>query len=226
MPALIPVMMLVLFNAPAAAGDGYVHRNVEGWTARVDPALLDHGTPLGREAIRLLGAQLANIKRAVPGRIAARLRDIVITMDLNHEPWPGAVYHPSREWLEEHGHDPSLAGSVHIANATHFVKWSREQPWMVMHEMAHAYHHQVLGHDHAGIREAFENAVERGLYESVLRYDGSEARAYAMNNEQEFFAEATEAFLGVNDFFPFVRAELRRHDPVTYELMVSIWGDG
>ena len=30
----------------------------------------------------------------------------------------------------------------------------------------------------------------------------------------EYFAEASEAYFGTNDFFPFVRIELRRHDPI------------
>ena len=40
----------------------------------------------------------------------------------------------------------------------------------------------------------------------------------------EYFAESTEAYLGVNDFYPFVRAELKQHDPDMYELMTEIWG--
>jgi hypothetical protein len=42
----------------------------------------------------------------------------------------------------------------------------------------------------------------------------------------EYFAEATEAFFGTNDFYPFVRAELKRHDPAAYELMNELWGVG
>ena len=40
----------------------------------------------------------------------------------------------------------------------------------------------------------------------------------------EYFAEATEANFGANDFYPFVRAELREHDPEAYALTESIWG--
>ena len=34
----------------------------------------------------------------------------------------------------------------------------------------------------------------------------------------------TESYVGVNDFYPFVRAELQEHDPKTYALMEKIWG--
>jgi len=38
-------------------------------------------------------------------------------------------------------------------------------------------------------------------------------RAYAMNDAKEYFAEETEAFFGRNDFYPFTREELKKHDP-------------
>jgi hypothetical protein len=38
----------------------------------------------------------------------------------------------------------------------------------------------------------------------------------------EFFAEMTEAYFGVNDFFPFNRAELKEAEPEIYRLMVEI----
>jgi len=45
-----------------------------------------------------------------------------------------------------------------------------------------------------------------------------------LSNHKEYFAESTEAYLGVNDFYPFVRAELNRHDPRMYQLLRKIWG--
>ena len=50
-------------------------------------------------------------------------------------------------------------------------------------------------------------------------------RHYARTNHKEFFAEMTESYVGVNDFYPFVRAELEEHDPKTFALMENIWGE-
>ena len=47
---------------------------------------------------------------------------------------------------------------------------------------------------------------------------------YALTDHKEYFAESTEAYLGVNDFFPFVRAELKQHDPRMFRLQEKIWG--
>ena len=58
-----------------------------------------------------------------------------------------------------------------------------------------------------------------------MRYfNGDMKKHYALNNDQEYFAEATEAFFGTNDFYPFVRAELQEFDPEMYKLLRQVWG--
>jgi hypothetical protein len=44
-----------------------------------------------------------------------------------------------------------------------------------------------------------------------------------MTSPQEYFAESTEAFFSRNDFFPFTRDELKKHDPEMYELLERLW---
>ncbi len=64
---------------------------------------------------------------------------------------------------------------------------------------------------------AFEKVKSSGLYDRVEQRfgDGRSAnvRAYAITNQQEYFAECTEAFFSTNDFFPFSREQLEKHDP-------------
>ena len=57
--------------------------------------------------------------------------------------------------------------------------------------------------------EAYNAAKKEGIYEKVLLYTGAKVKHYGLNNHKEYFAEATEAYFGVNDFYPFVRAELK-----------------
>ena len=72
---------------------------------------------------------------------------------------------------------------------------------------------------------AYQRAEREQLYERVLLFRGGMTRHYARTNHKEFFAEMTESYVGVNDFFPFVRAELKQHDPKTFTLMEKIWGE-
>jgi len=133
-------------------------------------------------------------------------------------------YHPSADWLREHLMNPDKAGAVEVANAKTFLDWTHQQPWMVLHELAHGYHFQVLGTDHADVRACYEQAVKSKSYESVLHHDGKKVRHYALTNDKEYFAEATEAYFGTNDYYPFVRAELKEHDPKMYEVLEKVWG--
>jgi hypothetical protein len=173
--------------------------------------------------LELLRHQLYQITRVVPEGPLKELRRIPIWAEYKAPRHPCMCYHPSRRWLSEHDFNPEKARSVEIANAENFLKWTHGQPWMVMHELAHSYHHCVLGYDNAEVNHAYKDAVNGKQYESVLHINGRPRRAYALNNDQEYFAESTEAFFGTNDFYPFVRSELQHHDPNMYQLLRKLW---
>ena len=125
------------------------------------------------------------------------------------------------------GHDVRLAKKVHITRANQLL--SREQmlkhPAVILHELAHGYHDQILGFEHPEVIAVFEAAKGSGSYEKVLLYTGAEVKHYGLNNHKEYFAEGTEAYFYRNDFFPFVRAELARHDPRLHDLLKKVWHD-
>ena len=45
-----------------------------------------------------------------------------------------------------------------------------------------------------------------------------------MSDQKEYFAELTEAFFVRNDFFPFTREELAKHDPEAFAALQKVWG--
>lgn len=201
----------------------YSPRQIEGWRVLVN-GKLQAETNLCEKTLKILSAQLYQITRVVPVPALAKIRQIPIWMELDDPLFPCSVYHESQDWLREHGVNPAKAGAVEVANAKNFTTWTIEQPCMILHELAHGYHHLFLGDDYAGIRRCYEHAKTAGLYESVLRINGNHERHYAMTNEKEYFAESTEAFFGTNDFYPFVRAELKEYDPQMYALECAVWG--
>ena len=208
---------------PAEPTTNYTPREIEGWTVVVNNALLDGHKELGDAALKLLGVKLYDVTRVVPASALARLRTIKIWIEYNDPKFPCACYHPDAGWLRANGVNVDKAGAVEIANADTFLKWSHEQPSMVLHELAHGYHHRI-GYDNADIKAAFRQAVEGKKYESVMHYDGRIVRHYGLDNDQEFFAEASEAYFGTNDFYPFVRPELKAFDPATYAAVRKVWG--
>lgn len=205
----------------------YESREVQGWTVLVNKSLLADKPDLAGRTIRRLGNQLEQVADAVPAEALAKLRKVRVWVEEREGHHPCMAYHPDPQWLREHGMNPEKARCVEIADAENFLKWTRQQPWMILHELAHAYHHQFLdeGFENAEVSSAFRTAVEAKRYASVLHYDGKEVRAYAATNPMEYFAEASEAFFGTNDFYPFVRAELRRHDPEIEAVLKEVWGE-
>jgi hypothetical protein len=201
----------------------YETRFVEGWTVRVNKALLTDQADLGKRALRLLELKLFDVSNVVPAKACSELRKVPIWLGVNDGHAPCSEYHPSETWLRENGFNPDKARGVEIGNAKLFLEWSQGQPSMVLHELAHAYHDRVLGFGHQEIARAYAAAVESKIYDSVLRNNGKLERAYAMSNAQEYFAESSESFFGTNDFYPFVAAELRQHDPRMYELLRTLW---
>jgi hypothetical protein len=90
--------------------------------------------------------------------------------------------------------------------------------------LAHAYHDQILSFDDKKIIAAYDSAIKEGILEKVQLFTGRTAKHYAATNHKEYFAEATEAYLYRNDFYPFVAAELKDHDPKAFAVMKEVWG--
>jgi hypothetical protein len=114
---------------------------------------------------------------------------------------------------------------VHIPDAARFMSPEHyvKQPWAMLHELAHAYHDQVLDFEHAGVKAAWKKIKESGRFNSVLHIYGHKTKHYALTDQKEFFAEMTEAYFGVNDFFPFNRGELKQSEPEIHDLLRNIW---
>ena len=203
----------------------YEKRELRGWTLRVHKDLLaqEHAA-LYADVLAELGNHFYRIERAVPAKAVAELKKVVIWVEHDNPKARHAHYHPSADWLKANGYNPDKVKGVELGSARSFLRSVRHQPWMILHELAHAYHDRVLGWEHPEILAAYNAAKEAGTYEKVLIWNGRVGRHYAMTNQKEYFSENTEAYFGTNDIYPFVRAELKRHDPKAYEVIEKVWG--
>lgn len=216
-------------NGHSSHGEGET-RSIAGWTVHVSNALLATNTPETKRALALLTAQLEGIVRNVPPPAVAELQKVPLWISPEYPGVrPRAEYHPSDDWLRKHGRNPAMAKGVEFTNVRIFEKETQRMPVFALHELAHAYHDRALpgGNGNPEIKAAYEKAKASGKYEHVEQRFGdgrtANGRAYAMNNPQEYFAEATEAFFGTNDFLPFTRSELKQHDPEMFALLEKVW---
>ncbi len=202
-------------------------KDVEGWRIAVEPKLLEkENKEVADKAFVALADHLQPVKFMLPEAKVKELQKLSIRLELNNQRLGSMQYHPSTSWLRANRHDPALVKHVHIPRARALYDrgmWAKH-PYVIMHELAHAYHDQVLSFNNRGIIGAYEAAKKAGIYEKVMLYTGRTVRHYGLNNHKEYFAESTEAYLGVNDFYPFVRGELKEHDPRMYRIMEKVWG--
>jgi hypothetical protein len=207
-----------------------VKKQIEGWTVSVDPRLLEPN-PKNQCAMDALANHLQRINYIMPPETLKRMHGMQIWVEVDNPAlaklnMEHMQYHPDRNWLIDNGLDPRLEKHVHIPKASNMLNphmWAKH-PYVVLHELSHAYHDRLFGYDDPRILKCYNNAMEKGLYKKVLLYTGENVPHYAATNQMEYFAEATEAYFGVNDFYPFVRAELKEYDPDCYALMENIWG--
>ena len=231
MTTLHSALLLAVLAVTAAAVDApipaaHTDRLVQGWTVHVDTRLVEGpDAALGTRALALLDAKLMEIALVLPADKVKRLRDVPIWLDRTHGKLRTMQYHPSAEWLASNGFTTNLAKCVHLPDAAEFASPDhfRRQPWAVLHELSHAYHDQVLGFEQPEILAAWEKVKASGHFDSVLLIDGRRGRHYALTNQKEFFAEMTESYFGMNDFYPFNRAELKESEPEVFALLHKIW---
>lgn len=223
--------LLLMHNVRLTAGAEYDTRQLAGWTVHVSRTLLDSQSAETSKALELLKKQLDEILHVVPAPAVAKLQQVPLWISPEYPPAsPKAEYHPSAEWLREHGRDPAMARAVEFTNVRIFESETRRMPNFALHELAHAFHHRFLadGFANASIKAAYERAKTSGKYDRVERRDSegrqTMGRAYALVNPQEYFAEGTEAFFARNDFFPYNREEMKQHDPELLALLADLWG--
>lgn len=204
-----------------------VKLDIHGWTVHADKRLVDgEYKEVGARALSMLANHLERIDILIEGKPLADLKKMEIFIEHSHPELGNMQYHPDADWLTERGYDPRLAKKVHLTQASELLSRNQmlKHPAVILHELAHAYHDQILGFEEPSIVKAYEDAMKRGIYEKSLLFNGDTVKHYATTDHKEYFAESTESYLYHNDFYPFVRAELNQHDPAMYALMEKIWG--
>jgi len=230
-PLVVHLLVASAASASLGADDQPARRvpvTLQGFTILVDDRLVEGGADavLGREALEFLEAKLVDVRIVVPPDKLEKLRQVTIVLDKSCGGLASMQYHPSAGWLESNGYPRSLEKCVHIPRAAHLAtrRTVAEQPWVVLHELAHAYHDQVLGFDDPRVLAAWKAFEADERPHKTLLYDGSRVKHYGLTDHKEFFAEMTESYFGSNDFHPFNRAEMKTEYPEIFALLSDIWG--
>jgi len=208
----------------------YHSMQVAGWTLQVRQELRESAPDELAKAVGLLELQLEEIVRVVPMPAVEKLRGVKLWFSPVYAGvQPRAEYHPGAGWLKEHQRDPAMEKGVEFSNIGIFEAEYRRMPNFALHELAHAYHDQFLakGFSNPQVEQRFQAAKKSGTYDLVEQRFGDgrskQVRAYALSNPAEYFSESTEAYFSTNDFYPFTREQLQKHDPKMADLLRSLW---
>jgi hypothetical protein len=190
-----------------------------GWTVVLERKLSDRYTTLSDQVMAQLERQLDRAATALPRPAVTELRkvQIFISWDL------GAGEAIRYNWPDAKGADASRLGMLEIPRAAAFLETAQTQPWLVMHQLAHAYHDRVLKADNASVRSGYGDAMKVGSYNQVKLANGKQGRSNAATSEREFFAELTRSFYGKSDYYPFVREELQQFDGPSARIIETAW---
>lgn len=97
----------------------------------------------------------------------------------------------------------------------------------VLHELAHAYQLEQWPEKEPTILAAYDNAMSQNLYRHVKNDKGGTfERAYAIQNQLEYFAETSCMFFARCNYQPCHRGELKEYDPVGYQMIRRQWKIG
>ena len=211
---------------------------VHGFDVRVAPVVYDaigfSYEELGL-VLDLVQAQLTyidppNRHHGVPREAVNDLRKVV------------SIYFSHHNWLTEDPWwpcGPDSAGCYSLSNnriAFHmefFLEDHLRQP-VILHELAHAYHHNFIpdGFDNECVKTGYERSKEK--YRRVPKSNYATNRPYhdeivmqeawAYRNQMEWFAETTEAYFLFNGEYPFNRYDLWDYDKNGYAIN-ELWYD-
>lgn len=197
---------------------------VGDFVVKLSPKILQMDAAIRKRVIERLTEKTNDVKRVLPPAAYAKLKGATFWVHWDAAK-PGMAYHPNKEFLARAGIPMVMWQAVEIQNVQHFLDWTATvQPWAILHELAHKYHHEVLGAERQDVIAAHQAALAKRIYSSVKHASGRDEMAYATADPFEYFAELTEAYFGKNDFFPFTRDQLKSHDPVGFEMIERCWG--
>lgn len=229
LPVQTPVPPPVQAQTPATPAV-YDTRQLAGFTLKINREFIDQDPALLDRVLVQLHADLNEIEHLVPQPAAAALRDVTVWIELQGyngmgHGGHGLCCHWSPSWLTANDLPAEKAGGVEIIKPIDYLTWRRDQPYMLFHEFAHAYHWRLAGRDDE-IKQAYRAVMDKHLYDAVERNSipvGQTTKAYAATNDHEYFAELSEAYFAVNDFYPYTRTQLKAHDPEGAALIERLW---
>jgi hypothetical protein len=197
----------------------------------VEQSLWKRESSLAQAASDRLGSNWEASCRAVPSRARMGLKKMdIFLMDGPESPLggqeQGLEYFRAGAPSYRPEVDPRWSDCIVVYYAKNYLDqsdlWARKA---VQHEMAHAYHLRKWPEGQPPeLYAAYQNALKEGLYCQVRDNEGRlHARAYALTNALEYFAELSCMLWACCNYPPCEAKELKAYDPQGYATVREMW---
>ncbi len=219
--------LVAFFQPPPPMVSGYDTEKIGGFTLFLHPEIKNHEKEFKTSPMEVLKLELKMLGQILNKRALAKVQTLPFWVEWDEAP-EGAntggetviAYYLSTDlrMTRIRGEHPLRAKTITLCSLKTLTKL--HQPGIdtgkcvLLHEVAHAVHDQLIGFENPEIKLAFSQAMSRKLYQPGL---------YMTSSSKEFFAELTCAYLDRLDHFPRNRGDLKKHDPATFKLLERIW---
>jgi acetyl esterase/lipase len=198
----------------------YTVKTLASWQVYVHNALLPGGehAETGAAAMKRLTDAMVRVKTWIPADPQAKLLKVKIWLEVNSTKGPHGgtsayQYHPGLDWLIDMDFNPDKHKCVEFGNAASLAKGSDDSSANVLlHELAHAYHDQILSFDNPDVLAAHKRAREEGKYPPGDWVVGAD--------HKEFFAGVTTRYFGTKE----ERDAVGQRDPILERFLLKTWG--
>jgi len=221
--SIIFILLSILSTSLHAVEKNKYHQILlEGRQINIEKILVEDNDPRIFPVLQVLSKKLRDVKALLPPRHYKTLLTVPIWISKNSGEHAEFYFFERRIYRGEK--NPDMLDGIEFQNIDNLLSHFEQSPMLVIHELAHAFHKIHYETIDQRIMETFDNARWNNLYENLkLGKDLSRYNMYAAHSPFEYFAELTEAYFGVNDYFPHTRKELRKHDPKGFKMIKEIW---
>jgi len=200
----------------------YHQISLEGWKIYIEKSLVDKNDKRVFAALRVLKEKLQEISETMPEKYLPSLKSVPLWLSRNSGVDVEFYFYERR--VARGGIDPKKMGGIEFKNISIFLEMIKIMPGLVIHELAHAYHRMNYDRIDKLVMRAFKNAQSDNLYrEKSVKRNHQGQDLYASRNAYEYFADLTAMYYGTNDYYPYNRSDLKKHDPKGYEMIEAVW---
>ena len=219
------IFLLILFYSEfAAAGSSIEYHKIklQGWEVNIEKSLVKQSDKRVFKALRILKQKLLEISESLPEHHVDSLKTVPLWISRNNG--TDAEYYFYERRVFRSGINPKMLGGIEFKNISIFLAMVNTMPGLVIHELAHAYHRINYERIDKLVMRAFKHAQQENLYRSVnVKRNHKGKSVYASKNAYEYFADLSAMYFGRNDYYPYNRDDLTKHDPKGYEMIEEVW---